>query len=272
MEKRLWLLYCDIIDKAYKNKVSPGKLKRYKYIYITISNKECKSYHGLYYSGENKIKIVNTSRNDISCLKTSIHELAHHIDYINRDNTDHSDFFYKAYKDLIKAAIEIGLFKKEDILSMQRDSTDHIKLLKIVNELDVDVTEAYKENIKLVQVKNCFMIKDYLKSINFKWNGSSFLWEKEIDVNDLNDLLSTLYKIIEKENVLISNANSFHFENKRSILVKNCYDYSSFLKQRGYRFNKSPKGFIKEIDTNEVDEEISLLNKIGLSSIKILTK
>lgn len=272
MEKRLWLLYCDIIDKAYKNKVSPGTIKRYKYIYITISNKESKSYHGLYYGGQNKIKIVNTSRNDISCLKTSIHELAHHIDYINRGSTDHSDSFYKAYKDLIKAALEIGLFKKEDILSMQRDSTDHIKLLKIVNELDVDVTEVYKENIKLVQVKNCFIIKDYLKSINFKWNSSSLLWEKEVNVDELNNLLSTLYKIIEKENVLISSANNFHFENKRSILVKNSYDYSLFLKERGYRFNNKPKGFIKEINTTEVDKEISFLNKIGLSSIKILTK
>lgn len=270
MEKKLWLLYCDIIDHAFRDKDEDTILK-YKKVFIEVSNRELKSKNGDYDCRQKKIRIFNLSRDSKDCLRTSIHELAHHIDHVNRGESDHSDEFYAVYKELIKAAIEMKLVTKEQILSLERNSSDLNKLQKIVKELNIDDYEDYKADKKMIQVKNCFSIKDKIKQNQYSWNGTSKLWEKEVDINNLDAELEELYALIDKANVNVIDANVINFDCFSYILVKDSYEFKDQLKARGYYYDSKKKGWKKKFKNEEIKVETEYITQLGLSNIKIVS-
>lgn len=270
MNKKLWLLSCDIINHAYKDK-EEKILKQYRHVYFEVSKKQLSSKHGDYSPTQNKIRIFNLSRDDESSFCTSLHELAHHIDYVNRGECDHSNEFYSVYKDLIKAAIEMGLITKDQILSLERDASDSNKLKKIVQELNVDKVEMYKADKEIIQVKNGFKIKEWLSHINYIWNGISQLWEKEISKENEEEELDKVYVLTNKENITIIPATNIRFDCYSNLIVFRCYEFRIQLFNRGYYYDKERKGLRKKINNKEIEEEISYLKSLGLNRIKIIT-
>jgi len=270
MERKLWLLCCDIIEHAFKDK-DEDTIKKYKQVFFEVSSKELASKHGDYNPRERKIRIFNLSRDDKSSLCTSLHELAHHIDHMNRDKSDHSKEFYVVFKELIKAALEMKLVTEEQILSLETDASDSNKVKKIVEELNIDDYEDYKADKKLIQVKNCFSIKDELKQRQYSWNGTAKVWEKEVDKDNLNGELEQIYALIDKINVNVIDANVINFDCFSYVLVKDSYEFKDQLKARGYYYDGKKKGWKKKFNNKEIQDEAEYIRQLGLTNIKIVS-
>lgn len=82
---RVKILLNDLVEYAYPH--SP-KQKAYKAFYVEYINKKLKSKHGDYNPKNRHIRVFNLSRTEDQLVVTSVHELAHHINFI--DDTSHS--------------------------------------------------------------------------------------------------------------------------------------------------------------------------------------
>lgn len=268
MEYKLWQLCCDIIDIAYKD-VDENIKKKYKHVFFEVSNKEMSTFHGDYSWKDKKIRIFNLSRDNESTLCTSLPELAHHIDHVNRGQSDHSKEFYEVYKQLIKAALEMSLITKVQILSLKRDASDTNKVKKIVDELEINTIETYKKDRYVIKVNNCFSIKNQLKNMQYKWNGLSKVWEKEVNKLELDNEKEQVEQLIDSDNVEIVEANKITFDCFSNILVLESYDYKDELKKKGYHYDSTQRGWIKKFNNKEIEEEVNYLNKMGLKKVYI---
>lgn len=156
----------DIVFYTYNGKIENSTYIRLLKFYVKLENKITKSYHGLYTYEDSSITITNLYRSQTNIICTTIHELAHHIDRVFRGKSDHSQEFYKIFKELLFTGLNMGLFTKEEALEMETDASDSNKIRKIIDEY-IPNPINYKENEKKIIVKNCYKIKDILKEKNF---------------------------------------------------------------------------------------------------------
>jgi predicted SprT family Zn-dependent metalloprotease len=104
---------------------------------LTTSPEKLDSKHGDYTFKTKQIRIfnmINISREHF--VGTAIHELAHHIEYIDKGSTGHSKNFYTIYKRLIDIAVKKD-FIKYSIMAKEKliDSSDIRQLEKFFPEL-----------------------------------------------------------------------------------------------------------------------------------------
>lgn len=222
----------DIIKNTYVENINPAYYK----FYIEISNEVSKTKHGYYNEKNQKIKIYNTYRDDDSVLCTTIHELAHHIDYCNRHTSDHQKPFYAVYRKLLYTAMDMGIIDKYKFLSIVKDATDYSKVLKMMEEYVPNPIE-YKKNVYLISVYDCYAIKDILKEKGYHYNGNTSAWEKEImDVEEEKVWLSQFEEI----RIEITNANKIHFNGHIKLIAKeNSFPYKEELKKVGFKYKNS---------------------------------
>lgn len=74
-------ILCDVLDYAYPDS---DKLGEYKRFYVEMINETRKGFHGDYHGMTHHIRIYNLYRDDASIVVTTLHELAHHVDHVNR--------------------------------------------------------------------------------------------------------------------------------------------------------------------------------------------
>lgn len=167
----------DLIDQTYEGN---EKLDAYKRFYVELINEERKSFHGDYHIKTHRIRIFNLYRDEAAIVATTIHEVAHHIDVVNRGTTDHSMYFYQEFFKVLYKALDMGLFSKDDFLKANRDASDCNKIANAIKTYHPKV-QAYREGIKYICVYNCYEHKDFLKSRGYYWNKVDKSWEKEVD-------------------------------------------------------------------------------------------
>lgn len=171
----------DIVKHAYRG--SP-KLSEYCTFDYVLTDKQYKSKNGDYSCDEKKIRVFASKSADLqNLIKTSIHELAHHIDNCNRGTSDHSALFYEEYKRLLFAALDLRMFGLKEILETKLYSADRTKVKLMVIEYmeqDHDKKEMIKRASKIA-VYNAYDIKDSLKNMGFRWDAEDRAWCKELD-------------------------------------------------------------------------------------------
>lgn len=242
----------DIVYVAYKDS---EKLSLYKKFYIEFLQKDLKSKNGQYNEKEHKITIYNLSRSDSVIIKTSIHELAHHVDTINRGTSDHSQAFYDIYKELLIAALNMKLFSKDLVLEGNTNSSDHSKVAKILNEW-IPKYVAYREKEITFIIYNSYEIRNNLKNNDYKYNSINQTWKKTIDDCEREkeieflESLSAEYKIVKANEVSVEAVG---------YLVANGETYScrDILKKNGFFF--SDKKWRKKINLQNKEKEINTL-------------
>ena len=103
---------------------------------IEIESKESKSIHGKWQFKkkgnfyEFKIFIYNLSRKTQYIISTTIHELAHHIDYCIRKKSGHDKTFYLVLKKLLEKAHELKYINLDEAKT-KIDSVDLNQIEKI---------------------------------------------------------------------------------------------------------------------------------------------
>lgn len=238
----------DILDYAYPDS---KKLDMYKKVFVETIDETRKSFHGDYNGRKKRIRIFNLYRSDASLVATSIHELAHHVDYCNRGCLDHGDNFYAVYKQLLYVSLNMGIFTKEEFLKSTSDASDSNKVKAMLANFEPHPL-AYKNNIVIVSVKNGYSHKEYLKESGYHWNSVQCTWDKEID-SDIADLEKNKLLSMKME-VAIREAKKFKMSRGTSIVAgKGSYNIRDFLKENGFRYNSKRKVWYKSGSKEEFE-------------------
>lgn len=143
-------ILCDLVDYAYKDN---PKLENYKRFYIEVSEQNRNTVHGYYNERTHHIRIFNMYRDDAAIIATTIHELAHHIDTCNRGRYDHSKEFYTIFEHLLKTALNMGLFNKEQFFASTRDASDSNKIIKMTT-----FNFAKKKSVAIFIIQYCSIL------------------------------------------------------------------------------------------------------------------
>ena len=201
---RVKILLNDLVEYAYPH--SP-KQKAYKAFYVEYIDKEFKSKHGDYNTKNKHIRIFNLSRTEDQLVVTSIHELAHHINFVNDTSHSfepHGQEFYKVYKKLLFTALDMGLFNKWQFINATADAGDSRKVKRMLEEYRPHPID-YKKDMKLIQVFRAYEIRKNLQKHGYKYNSVLKSWEKEtekpLDEATFLDSIGADYKIVDARSV-----------------------------------------------------------------------
>lgn len=268
---KIYKLLTDIIDTAYPEDDYPDN--KFKKFFLEVKPEERRGIHGRYFVFKKKIEIFNLSRPTAHVVTTTIHEVAHHIDYCLRGDSDHKQGFYEVMYQLLIAALGMGIITKEDIIS-ENDSADKERLSKYYGEIadweyeDID----YKTEKRTIKVKNSFSIKDELKERGYKYSPVEQAWVIDLEVSEMEEEISYLESITDPGNIESHHEKNMNIEAVYYILVMNSYDHREFLKSNGYIFNGyniKKNSWNKKILAKEKDTEISKLNHLDGIKIKV---
>lgn len=201
---RVKILLNDLVEYAYPH--SP-KQKAYKAFYVEYIDKEFKSKHGNYNTKNKHIRIFNLSRTEDQLVVTSIHELAHHINFVNdisHSFEPHGQEFYKVYKKLLFTALDMGLFNKWQFINATADAGDSRKVKRMLEEYRPHPID-YKKDMKLIQVFRAYEIRKNLQKHGYKYNSVLKSWEKEtekpLDEATFLDSIGADYKIVDARSI-----------------------------------------------------------------------
>lgn len=201
---RIKILLNNLVEYAYPH--SP-KQKAYKAFYVEYIDKEFKSKHGDYNTKNKHIRIFNLSRTEDQLVVTSIHELAHHINFVNDTSHSfepHGQEFYKVYKKLLFTALDMGLFNKWQFINATADAGDSRKVKRMLEEYRPHPID-YKKDMKLIQVFRAYEIRKNLQKHGYKYNSVLKSWEKEtgkpLDEATFLDSIGADYKIVDARSI-----------------------------------------------------------------------
>lgn len=240
----------DLASYVYKGN---QKLDKYLRFYVEISQKNMKTYHGTYTLSKHRIEIFNLYRNDAAIVATTVHELAHHIDYCNRGTTDHSKEFYAVYQELLYGALDMKLFSKNEFLEANRDTSGGNKVVKMISGYHPQDV-GYKKDVQTIHVFNCFQLKEQLKERGYSWNPTNKCWEKEVPIADMSDEQKFLESARAEHEVNINNRIAFT-QTSTLIAGKGSYERREELKAEGFYFKKENNGWKKEFKSVEEANE-----------------
>ena len=268
MSKRLYSMLCDVIDHTYAAGTSDALLKKYKGFYLEYANKIASS-DSSYSWKTKKIIVRNLFQDDSLLLFSSIRSLAHHIDFVNRGNTN-NDWQYQAeFEQLLRSTIEMGLISFLQIKDIDLSE----KVEKIIFKLEQEGIKAspYKNNVVVIRVHNSYNVRDRLRKRGYHWLTNEKVWEKEIDNTNeqgISDELSFLEQIIDLRNVTTHSADELLLTAYMYILVYECYDRKDELKAAGYSFDSKERAWKKKFPVEDVKYEMGKLSQAGFRTLR----
>lgn len=86
--------------------------------------------------------------------------------------------FYTIFEHLLKTGLNMALFSKEQFFAATADASDSKKVRKMIEDYE-PVPIAYKKDVLIVRVRNCFDIKEQLKARGYHFNRIEKSWELE---------------------------------------------------------------------------------------------
>lgn len=173
----------DLVEYAYAD---DRRLPYYKRFYVEYLKKQLKTKNGDYNPETHRLRVFTLNRDDTAIMKTSLHELSHHILFVQCKKTTHGAEFYAIYKKLLFAALDMKIFDADKYRACIKDSTDANKVLKMLDEYVPQDTE-YKKGIKRVRVSRAYDIKEALKERGYTFNAYDKVWEKELEITAVKE-------------------------------------------------------------------------------------
>lgn len=246
----------------------------YKKYFVSIQPKELKSKHGHYDSKERKICIFNLSRPHEHTLLTCLHELAHHVDHINRGMTDHEENFYEVLYELLVTALSFKYLTVDDVLS-ERDSSDLGELIGYFGPVESwDFPERYFEGKIIFSIKTSPEHKKFLKARGYTWYTLSQTYQKVCaNRNEAKTEWVTLLKVIPKEDITTKNTAKVEFLAYYYIGVLNGYDYRKELEEDGFIWEGYglDKVWVKKVKAQDYYQELEELTRFAGIEYKKVT-
>lgn len=207
----------EIIEYAYRDFDEPKK-ERFTWFKLKISKKDLRSKNGHYSYRDHEVVLFNTDRDEANNIKTLLHEVAHHIDYVMHGVSGHKKPFYDIYRTLLYAALDLQFVDLDSFQKMERQSMDFNKVQKILREYVPHHPNKKKEEQYQLKVTNSFFIKDYLKKDGYFFNSLSKSWDKsnltmEEAESEQERLMEEFH--VESKDLTIVSMNQFNFYGKK---------------------------------------------------------
>lgn len=259
-----------IINNTYEN------TSNYVGFQIVVVPKELKSKHGVYQANSRRIEIYNLARAPGCTMLTCLHEVAHHIHFMDTGELNHKKKFYEYFYKLIITALSMGLITINDLEKDKEDSNDYSKLISFFGptkswsfQLD---DEAKK---RIILISNGYSQRETLKKRGYQYYAKSQSWGKEFsnslyasrEARLLNDTFEELeFQIVRKPTLLFS----LHYY----IGISGAYEQKTILKKNGYRWEAYgiKSMWVKKVATNEFYQEEIFLKDLRLIYKRVTPK
>ena len=257
----VWSTLKSIAETAY-----PDRVDEVKTFSVEVIAKEQKSFHGDYHLHTRKIRIFNLSRKTASIIKTTIHELAHHLDCCFDGRTGHDVQFYTKLKHLLETAHCMEAINLADVVD-EIDSRDMRQLVRLVGEPQFAPHED--NGGLLIKIDNAFSIKDELKERGYRFSPTERVWILEADQSILEDEQGWLHGAIDAKNVQIVPKSENRIESIYFCVLgkKGFYGRQDELKASGFRWHEK-HGWYKRIPAAEKKAvEKDVIQKFGVTKV-----
>lgn len=254
LNRRIKKILDDIIDVAYSGTPATTRNK-YKNFILELQSDEKASINGSYQYDKHLIKVNNPSRGEGAFAKTCLHELSHHIDFIDNGKSGHKAPFYDRYAKLIYAALDMKILTPDDM--MDKSSSDYRQVKKIV-EAYIPRQVQYDTLPKTyIKVKNCFGIKEELKENGFKWNNLEQTWERRLSDKSEEFVKNLGIAKVDDKYSLPDNKEPYYYLDTPGIYVdsiiyfvvknENAYQYKDALKEHHFFYDSKGKTWMKKV-------------------------
>ncbi len=256
INQRVKKILDDIIDEAYKDE-SEYMRDKYKNFKLSIYDVARQSSNGKYDYEEKRIMVNNLFRGTGDVVKTCLHELAHHIDYMQNGRSGHQKPFYLAYRRLIYASLDMGITKKYDFDTV--GASDSNKVYKMVEEYIPHPVDYRLDTEDTIRCKNCYEQRQQLKDNGFRWNSIEQVWERECTDKEadkkLMDELGIKEYSIGQQNMYVKAIVYIYAKGKT-------YDVKEYLKEeKGFFYNADSKLWLKKVESDKVKKFIEELER-----------
>lgn len=262
----------EIIDFAYSG-ISEGKRKLYKNFRIECFASDRNTLLGYCQKVDDitcRIRIFRTmSESQKTVLITTIHEVSHHIDFIDKNGFNHGKTFYDVHKKLLYAAFDLGILTVEDVINSDSSARNRHKLARMMSDYTPSPSASSARIKTQIHVYNAYNFRTQLKERGYTWNPLDAAWALSCDANDVDREMSHLQKIgVPAGDVRVHKGNGVVTRLRKVVTLHNVpFDANAVVKDLGYRFVKE-RGkplWRKQIDGNDIDDfEIQALRKIGV--------
>lgn len=270
----------DIIKQCYSH-LSENKINQYTKFYLKLESKTVRTFLGKYVYKDRSIHLYNVkTESNVSSLVTLIHELAHHIDYCNRNYSNHDEQFYKIHLDLLKTAFDMHVIDYTEFMLHQSTAGNVRKLKRLVEKMNYPAISSpcdYKKDYIWIMIKADRNENEKLKLAGFFYNRYICKWcircqksQKDqicsqFNGNDFNYADgSTLVFYLENDNENINNtleadqnSNEKCPKCGRPLVIRNG-KYGTFRGCSGFPECK----YIKPVKTSETEEKCPLCGKL----------
>lgn len=208
-----------------------------------------------------RITIYNLYRQESEIINSLIIGLAHHVDFCRHGETDNTQDFREIYQDILFKALDADKLSYDEL----KNSNDYLTKKPIRNILaSYWRDESRTESEKIIEVRNCYEIRDVLKKMGFKYNELLQCWEKRISCSEIGKMSSDLTALKKDVNIITRSINKMVFAFTAYVCITGkTYDFRDILKSNGYRFDdkKWTKKIINHQFLSEQEKILALLPK-----------
>lgn len=198
---------------------------------VETKAQESKSRHGdwTWYGGRRpaRIRLFNLARPTAAIVRTSVHEIGHHVDFALRGRTDHSKPFYVAYKRLLETAHRLGVVD----LGAIRDEIEGRDIRALVRAAGPFVlgplsAEAEARRARwVVRVGEGYAIREQLKAGRFVFSATERAWVREVEDEAAARTLGEAVARLGGRDVAIMPAASREIETVYFVIVESAGTY-----------------------------------------------
>lgn len=257
-----------ILEQVYED------AEKYKRYFVIIQPKELKSKHGQYEPKESRILIYNLSRPHEHTLLTCLHELAHHIETVDTDQTAHEESFYFIFYSLLKQAIAYDYLSAEDIES-EDDSSDLNHLIDYFGRpTSWKIEKRYFDGHIIFSIFTDPIHKSFLRSHGYKWYSLAQTWQKVCGTREeAKDEWRKLIAVIPKKDITTKNTGKVEFLAYYYLGILNGFDYRKALEAMGYVWEGFgvDKMWVKRVDAQRYYDEVKELTQFAGIEYKKVT-
>ena len=237
--------------------------------FVEYQAKECSTVNAKYNLQKKKIIIYNFSRPVTNILCSAIHELAHHVCVEVANNTTHDIEFYRTFKELLSAAVEIGYLDYEKCRKI--DDTNTVKMME---KKAGRVTAYYQEkndpnkDYGTIQIIGGYSVREYLTGEKFHYSPMERIWEKDLPLTECVKYKKEIQKLDPQTNVIISAVNDLSIQVYYTFTVKGqTYQHKENLSKHGYRYKEGL--WQKKFEAANFQEEYLFLKSLRGIEYKI---
>ncbi|EAF9900800.1 hypothetical protein A7B70_14575 [Listeria monocytogenes] len=273
--ERIRKILKELVVLTYAEKESKEVVEKMQQFWFYFEVREGKI-AGVYQSDIYRIIIKMFSRPAGHILICCIHELAHHVDFIIRNETKHDHTFYQVFHDLLISAMRINLITKEQLLAVD-DTKDLENLQKrhgaIIN-WKVPMLDQIKRNV-WIKCRSSIDKKEYLKKAKYQYSWFEKAWFKEVPSQHVQVEIDYLKRFFQDKEFQVETIGSITFSVMYYVSLRNGRIHRETLKQRGYFYEAYDLGkftWNKIIDASDWPGEKAALDKLKGLKARVLLR